>query len=103
MAMIIMCSIALIVMGATPVLSKPSSAARYTYSAESPDGQFVLVMLSEHPNWDDALVPGYAASGEVPYSEVDRIREIRAKYHQSGLYRNDGSTESGQVAPIDFV
>lgn len=48
----------------------------------SDDNQFVLVMVSPLPVDEDAGHPAY---------DNDEIRDIRAKYTESGLYRNDGS------------
>lgn len=55
-----------------------------SWKQESADGRFVLVMVSPLPLEEDAR-PGDRHTAEV--------QAIRAKYRQSGLYRNDGSTK----------
>ncbi|WP_425616191.1 hypothetical protein NA78x_006130 [Anatilimnocola sp. NA78] len=61
-------------------LSSPNSWQRV-----SDDGQFVLVMISPWSVEDDAKVRREAQRAE--------ILRLRGTYSQSGLYRNDGSTE----------
>ncbi len=59
--------------------------APYSYTRESPDGEYVFVMLSPVFGSDEAKY------GSDPESlEIQRIRQM---YTESGLYRNDGSTE----------
>jgi hypothetical protein len=81
--------IILLFVGATHV---PTSYYGLTYTTETPDEQFRLVMLSPWPVLEDAVSPVEAASGRIPYSQIERTKELRAKYPRSGLYRNDGSS-----------
>lgn len=56
-----------------------------SWSAESPNGEYVLVMIAA------SQTPEYDATS--PRGVVDqKILQLRAKYTQSGLYRNDGSS-----------
>lgn len=64
---------------AAAVLPHPAS-----WKAVSSDGRYVLVMVSPLPVKQDA---GHSAFDQ------SEILQIRSKYTQSGLYRNDGSTE----------
>jgi hypothetical protein len=59
----------------------------HTWTLASPDGKHLLVIISELPIDEDA---GDGGRGK---SDPEYIRSIRAKYPQSGLYLNDGSTE----------
>jgi hypothetical protein len=54
-----------------------------SWKQESEDRRYVLVMVSPLPVEGDAGHPSF---------DGNEIRKIRAKYTQSGLYRNDGST-----------
>ena len=85
----IVITIGLLVLGATTVLA--STYVPFTYTIESRDRRFLFVMLSPLPILEDAPFLDYSPSGRVP-SQVDRTREVRAKYPHSGLYRNDGSS-----------
>ena len=82
-------SILLLVQGTTHV---PVTYYGHTYTIETPDEQFRLVMLAPWPVLEDAFSPVDAASGYIPYSQIERTKELRAKYPRSGLYRNDGSS-----------
>lgn len=62
-----------------------SPARPDTYTKPSPDGRFLFVMLSPGPPAQDRLRSSNS-------SDSAKLLEVRAKYAQSGLYRNDGST-----------
>ncbi len=55
-----------------------------SWQKESPDGRFVLVMISVLPK-----------EYEIKYwpSEAKEVLRLRSTYSRSGLYRNDGSSE----------
>ena len=72
-------------------LALASTYVPSTYTAESRDGRFLFVMISPFPVLEDAAFVDYSPLGREP-SQVDRTREIRARYSRSGLYRNDGSS-----------
>lgn len=61
-----------------------SPARPDTYTKPSPDGRFLFVMLSPRPPAQDTLRSSNS-------SDSAKLLEVRAKYTQSGLYRNDGS------------
>ena len=82
-------SIIFLVLGTTHV---PTTYIGLTYEIETRDGQFRLVMLAPWPVLEDAVAPVDAASGYIPYSQLERTKELRTKYSRSGLYRNDGSS-----------
>ena len=55
-----------------------------SWRQKSEDQRYILVMVSPLPVDEDAGHPSY---------DGNEIRQIRAKYSKSGLYRNDGSTK----------
>lgn len=63
------------------------SAPTHTWTLASPDGKHLLVIISELPIDEDA------GSGGPGKPDPEFVRNIRARYSQSGLYLNDGSTE----------
>src|SRR5262249_9103217 len=74
-------------LGATFALSQQASALslapRSSYKMLAPGGKYVFVMISPKTIDQDADSVGGDRAAE--------IREIRASYSVSGLYRNDGS------------
>jgi hypothetical protein len=69
------------------------AAPTHTWTLTSPDGKCLLVMISRLSIEEDV------GSGGPGKSDPDCIRSIRAKYQQSGLYLNDGSTEPLWILP----
>ena len=61
---------------------KPNPVYPVTYSTPSPDEQFLFVMLAP-PSGDATQNP----------DNNEHAKELRKKYPQSGMYRNDGSTD----------
>lgn len=75
----LLCSILLI-----PVLAlADSERAPIAYTQTSPNEQFLFVM--NFPEWATRF-------GYISAEEKAREQQIKSRYRQSGLYRNDGST-----------
>ena len=68
---------------AAPGITRAGLVWEESWRIASQDGRYLLVMVSPHPVDEDA-------SRQTREAEV---REIRKRYKQSGLYRNDGSSE----------
>ncbi|MCY2989796.1 MAG: hypothetical protein NTY19_18265 [Planctomycetota bacterium] len=68
---------------AAPGITKAGLVWEESWRIPSQDGRYLLVMVSPHAVDEDA-------SRQTREAEV---REIRKTYKQSGLYRNDGSSE----------
>jgi len=62
-----------------------SEAPPFSYKQKSPGGKYVFVMIAPMSIDEDA--------GNWIEEKGTEIREIRRTYSESGLYRNDGSTE----------
>lgn len=61
-------------------------APKSTYTVTSPNGKYIFIMLSPY-SVDRDVAPWIKEHAE-------EIRKVRSKYHQSGLYFNDGSTNA---------
>jgi hypothetical protein len=72
------------------------AAPTHTWTLASPDGEYLLVMISRLSIDEDA------GSGGPGKPDPNYIRSIRAKYQQSGLYLNDGSTEPLWILPGSY-
>lgn len=71
----------------------------HTYRVFSSDKKYIFIMLSpEEYQKSEMTLPYFIKKESKEWQEhlikrIEEIRQIRAKYKVSGLYRNDGSTE----------
>jgi hypothetical protein len=76
-------AVAAVLVLVAPAISHAGLVDDESWRKTSDDGRYVLVMVSQHPVDED-------------FSRKNReaeVRDIRRRYQQSGLYRNDGSSE----------
>lgn len=79
-----MIALVFIAVAITETVYGDSPAPPSTYTTISPGGEYIFVMLA----------PGSFVATETHYPQAEQLRRIREKYKQSGLYRNDGSTDA---------